>query len=96
MPSGYFPASPTYQQVSMGIGGAPGVGQTTELTFVNPRKFRVVVIACQGNDRLHPSEVSVGGAALQTTISVPVHTPTWKYRGDTTFAPVDVAVQLSR
>lgn len=69
VPAGYFPATPPYQQATIGYGTAQGVGDTVEVTFVNPRKFRIIVIVCQGDGPLHPSAVSIDGAASQTSIS---------------------------
>jgi hypothetical protein len=54
-PSGYDTASP--QCFTLGSGGS-----VTE-TFVNPRKFKVIVLVCRDSDNsLYPSTVTVDGA----------------------------------
>ena len=59
-PAGYDGAGP--QNVTIGLGPSPGVGQTVTLTFVDPRQHKIIVIVChQGTNTLHPSSVTVDG-----------------------------------
>jgi hypothetical protein len=67
VPPGYFDAVPPYQAATVGLGSEPGQGATVNLVFVDARKFRVIVIVCQGSSTLYPSTVSVDGLGSQTT-----------------------------
>jgi hypothetical protein len=68
--TGYDTAAP--QHVTIGLGSAPGQGQTVSLTFTDPRQHKVIVITChQGTDTLIGSSVSLNGGAAKTTITAP-------------------------
>lgn len=59
-PAGYATADP--QCVSIGLGSAPETGATVELTFVDPRLHRVIVVVChQGTNDLDSSSVTLDG-----------------------------------
>jgi hypothetical protein len=60
VPAGYDGAAD--QNVNVTLGGAPNVGFSTNLTFVNNRKHRVIVIVChEGTNTLDPSNVTYNG-----------------------------------
>ena len=58
------------QTVTVGLGGAPGVGQTLNLTFVDPRLHKVIVLVCsEGTNTLDGSSVSFdGGSTTQQSL----------------------------
>jgi hypothetical protein len=58
-PSGYATADPQHVSVT--------AGQSTGLTFADPRLFKVVVVVCQeSNGQLYGSQVDFGGGNVQT------------------------------
>lgn len=62
-PPGHAPAPD--QNVVIGIGSSPNTGVTVNLTFTNPRLFKVIVIVCKkAGNSLYASQVSFDGAAL--------------------------------
>lgn len=73
VPAGYSKAGGLPTAVTVGLGTAPGVGQTINLpTFANPQTHKVIVIVChEGNATLAASDVSKGGGSLTTIGSAP-------------------------
>src|SRR3954452_22996978 len=72
-PAGYSAAAA--QNVTIGLGASPGVGQTVTLTFVDPREHKVVVIVChQGTNTLHSSSVTVDGETKTSLGAAPTGT----------------------
>jgi uncharacterized surface anchored protein len=68
--TGYDTAPP--QHVTIGLGSAPGQGQTVSLTFTDPRQHKIIVITChEGTDTLIGSSVSLNGGTAKTTITTP-------------------------
>jgi hypothetical protein len=69
----YHTAAPRH--VTVGLGPAPGVGQTINLRFVDPRQHRVIVIVChQGTNTLVGSNVTLnaeGRSETKTSLSLP-------------------------
>jgi Prealbumin-like fold domain len=69
-PAGHFLADP--QPATVELGSAPGEGDTVELTFVDPRSHKVIVITChEGTDTLAPGEVTVDGVTKSTLTTAP-------------------------
>jgi hypothetical protein len=67
---GYETAPP--QHVTIGLGSAPGQGQTVNLTFTDPRRHKIIVITChQGTNTLVGSSVSLNGGTAKTSITTP-------------------------
>ena len=68
-PAGYGTADP--QCFELTLGSESGEGATVNLTFVDPRLHKIIVIVChEGTDTLAPSDVSNDGDSL-TTIGTP-------------------------
>jgi hypothetical protein len=67
---GYDTAAP--QHVTIGLGTAPGQGQTIDLTFVDPRRHRIIVVVChQGTNTLHSSDVTIDSITKQSLPAPP-------------------------
>jgi Prealbumin-like fold domain len=70
-PAGHFLADP--KPVTVGLGSAPGAGETVELTFTDPRAHKVIVLTChEGTDTLVSSEVSIDGQIKSSLAAAPV------------------------
>jgi hypothetical protein len=55
------------QAITVGLGNAPGVGDTVSKSFVDERKHRVVVVVChEGSDTLFSRDVTVDGTTKQS------------------------------
>jgi hypothetical protein len=68
--AGYDTAAP--QHATVGLGTSAGQGQTINLTFVDPRQHKVIVITChEGTDTLIGSSVSLNGGTAKTSIATP-------------------------
>lgn len=53
--------------ITVGLGSAPGVGDSVSRSFVDERKHRVVVIVChEGTDTLFSRDVTVNGVTKQS------------------------------
>ena len=67
---GYDTAAP--QHATVGLGSAPGQGQTITLTFVNPRLHKIIVLTChEGTNTLVGSSVALNAGTPKTTITTP-------------------------
>jgi uncharacterized surface anchored protein len=67
---GYDTAAP--QHATVGLGSAPGQGQTITLTFVDPRQHKIIVLTChEGTNTLVGSSVALNAGTPKTTITTP-------------------------
>jgi hypothetical protein len=68
--SGYDTAAP--QHATVGLGSAPGQGQTINLTFIDPRQHKVIVITChEGTNTLVGSSVTINSNTKTTITTLP-------------------------
>ena len=69
-PAGHFLADP--KPATVELGSAPGEGDTVELTFIDPRSHKVIVITChEGTDTLTASDVTVDGVTKSSLTAAP-------------------------
>jgi hypothetical protein len=67
--TGYDTAAP--QHATIGLGSASGTGQTINLTFIDPRQHKIIVITChEGTNTLVGSSVTFNGST-KTSITTP-------------------------